>query len=96
MGADAACGFSEWKRPERILELARIAVAHRSGTERETVEEVFSGLGADDRLGWVKMPRIDISSSMVRGRAEAGQPLSHLVPEAVAEMIENEGMYAPN
>ena len=41
------------------------------------------------------MPRIDISSSLIRGRAAAGQPLRYLVPDAVAAYIEREGLYRP-
>ena len=39
------------------------------------------------------MPRIDISSSLLRRRAAAGLPLRYLVPDAVAAYIEREGLY---
>jgi nicotinate-nucleotide adenylyltransferase len=39
------------------------------------------------------MPRIGVSSTLVRRRVRAGQPIRYLVPEAVAEYIEREGLY---
>jgi nicotinate-nucleotide adenylyltransferase len=40
------------------------------------------------------MPRIDVSSSMLRRRAAAGTPLRYLAPDAVAAYVEREGLYA--
>ena len=34
-----------------------------------------------------------VSSSQVRARVKAGQPIDHLVPRAVAEAIRNSGLY---
>lgn len=94
MGADAALGFGSWHRPERVLELARIGVAPRSEVERSRLEEVFTGLDGGDRLDFFDMPRMDVSSSLVRQRIAAGEPFRHLVPAAVARMIDNEVLYA--
>ena len=55
--------------------------------------EAFSELGAGDRVDFFEMPRIEISSSMVRKRIAASEPWKHLVPHEVAEMIENEELY---
>ncbi len=94
MGADAALGFGSWHRPERVLELARVGVAPRSEVERSRLVEVFAGLDGADRLDLFEMPRLDISSSLVRQRIEAGEPFRHLVPAAVSRMIDNEDLYA--
>jgi nicotinate-nucleotide adenylyltransferase len=93
MGADAALGFAGWHRPERILELARIGIAPRPGTGRAEVETVFAGMDADDRVDFIEMPEVDISSTLIRRRLDAGEPFRHLVPTAVAQMIENEDTY---
>jgi nicotinate-nucleotide adenylyltransferase len=93
MGADAARGFAGWKSPERILELARIGIVGRPGTGRGEVESVFASLGAADRIGFVDMPQVEISSSMIRRRIAAKQPFGHLVPAGVAQMIDNEDTY---
>lgn len=93
MGADAALGFNGWHRPERILELARIGIAPRPGIGQEEVETVFAGMDATDRVDFIEMPEVDISSTMIRRRLDAGEPYRHLVPAAVAQMIENEDTY---
>lgn len=93
MGADMARGFGGWKQPERILELARIGVAPRSDVSRDEVVATFEPLGAVDRVSFIDMPTVDLSSSLVRGRIGAGKTVSDVVPAAVAEMIDNEGVY---
>jgi nicotinate-nucleotide adenylyltransferase len=94
MGADAAAGLDGWKRPERVVELARIAVAERAGIERADVDEVLRRLGAGERAARVEMPSVGISSSMIRSRIAAGQPVRWLVPDTVAELIAERGLYA--
>ncbi|MDQ5894611.1 MAG: nicotinate-nucleotide adenylyltransferase [Actinomycetota bacterium] len=92
-GSDTARGIGNWHRPERVLEMANFAVAPRSGADRESVSEVFEGLGAGDRLEFFEMPEVGISSTLVRERIGAGRPWKHLVPHEVAEMIDNEDLY---
>jgi nicotinate-nucleotide adenylyltransferase len=94
MGADAAAGLGEWRNPERILELARVAIAERPGVERDAVEEVLEGLGGMERASFVEMPVIGVSSSMVRERVAAGRPIRYLVPDGVADVIERRGLYS--
>lgn len=93
MGADAAVGLESWKRPERVLELARLAVARRAGIADADVLAVLRSLGAEDRSTVLEMPQFGVSSSAVRERAAAGRPLRYLVPEAVARFIEEKRVY---
>lgn len=93
MGADAAVGLESWKRPERVLELARLAVARRSGIADADVLAVLRSLGAEDRSTVLEMPQFGVSSSAVRERAAAGRPLRYLVPEPVARFIEEKRVY---
>lgn len=95
-GADAALGFGGWHRPERVLELARVAVAPRSGVDRAEIESVFAELDGMERLRFFGMPEVDISSTLVRERIETGGPWHHLVPHAAVEMIKNEDLYGRN
>jgi nicotinate-nucleotide adenylyltransferase len=93
MGADVAATLPEWERPERVVELARLGIAARPGVDPGEVEAALEKVGAADRAEMIAMPRCDTSSTMVRERAAAGEPLRGLVPEPVAEMIEREGIY---
>lgn len=93
MGADAAVGLESWRRPERVVELARLAVARRAGVSDPDVASVLRSLGAESRATMLEMPEFGVSSSVVRERAAAGRPLRYLVPEAVARFIEEKRIY---
>jgi nicotinate-nucleotide adenylyltransferase len=93
MGADAAAGLEGWREPERVLELARVAIAQRPGVEPAAVQDVLERLGGTDRATFIDMPVIGISSSMVRERVREGRPIRYLVPAEVAEVIESRGLY---
>lgn len=94
MGADAALGLESWREPRRVVELARLAIARRAGVSDPDVAAVLRSLGAEDRATVLEMPQFGVSSSAVRERAAAGRPLRYLVPEPVARMIEEKGIYS--
>lgn len=93
MGADVAAGLEGWHRPERVLELGRVAIAERPGFDRSEADEVLERLGARDRVDLIRMPSIGISSSMIRARIASGRPIRWLVPDEVAELIAERGLY---
>jgi nicotinate-nucleotide adenylyltransferase len=93
MGADAAVGLESWRNPERVVELARIAVARRAGVSEADVAAVMRSLGCEGRETMLEMPQFGVSSSAVRVRAREGRPLRYLVPEPVARFIEEKGIY---
>jgi nicotinate-nucleotide adenylyltransferase len=94
VGGDMAHSLPTWRDPEGVLELARLGVAEREGVRRADISERLAGLArAPDRVCFFDMPRIDISSSLIRRRAAAGRPVKYLVPDAVAAYIEREGLY---
>ncbi len=93
MGADAAVGLESWRRPERVTELAGLAVARRSGVSDAEVAATMRSLGCEGRATLLEMPQFGVSSSAVRERAAQGRPLRYLVPDAVAELIEAKGIY---
>ena len=93
MGADAAVGLESWRHPERVAELARLAVARRAGVADAEVGAVLRSLGAADRATMLEMPQFGVSSSAVRERAAARRPLRYLVTEPVARFIEEKRIY---
>lgn len=93
LGADQAASLPEWRGPEEVLRLAVVAVAEREGGRREEVRRATAGLRGAERIGFFAMPRIDVSSTLVRERAATGRPVRYLVPDAVAELIEEGGLY---
>ncbi len=94
VGADQALGLPEWREPAALLELAELGVAGREGvSEADVVEKLETLPGAAARVRFFSMPRIDISSSMIRARVAEGRPLRWLVPDLVAEYIAEHGLY---
>ncbi|MBA2522164.1 MAG: nicotinate (nicotinamide) nucleotide adenylyltransferase [Solirubrobacterales bacterium] len=93
MGADVAAGLRDWRRPERVLELARIAIAERPGLAHSDVDPVLAKLGARSGAAVVEMPALDVSSSMIRERIAKGRAVRWLVPDPVADLIAEHGLY---
>jgi len=94
VGGDMAHALPTWHRPEAVLALADLGVAEREGVLRRDITERLAGLAAADRIRFFDMPRLDISSSMIRRRVAAGVPIRHLVPWAVEDYIARAGLYA--
>jgi len=99
VGADQACALPQWHEPSEVLARARVAVASREGVAREAVRARLEGLRAADgapaseRLDFFDMPRIDVSSSLVRSRVASGRPIRYLVGERVASEIDKRALY---
>jgi nicotinate-nucleotide adenylyltransferase len=89
LGGDQAAALRAWHAADDVLSLATIAVAERSGHHRTAIAEA---VGSDD-LVFFEMPQIDISSTMVRARAAARQPIRYLVPDRVAAYIGAQSLY---
>ena len=94
LGADQAANLASWHQPERVMELARVAVAAREGMEREAVMRRLHDLAGTGMIDFFEMPRIDISSTLLRERVGLGRPLRYLVPDAVAQAVAEHGLYA--
>jgi len=93
LGADQARRLRTWHAPERVLAGARVAIAERDGIGRDAVVAELDGLAGADRIEGFAMPRVDVSSTLVRERVAAGLPIRYLVPDAVAERIAARGLY---
>ena len=93
LGADVAAGLASWKEQERVVELARLGVVPRPGVGLGSVRSALERLGAADRAEIIEMPLCGVSSTMIRQRVAAAWPLRHLVPDPVAELIRDRGLY---
>jgi nicotinate-nucleotide adenylyltransferase len=86
LGSDAAAGLLTWERAEEVRELATIVVVERPGSP-----------AVPALPGWrwerVEVPPLEVSSTELRARAEAGRPLDFLVPAAVVDCIRERGLY---
>ena len=93
IGADELAAFPTWTRPGRVLELARIGVATRPGSDRSELERVVGSLPRSGRVELFPITPLAVSSSEVRERVRAGLPIDDLVPEAVAAEIRRLDLY---
>jgi nicotinate-nucleotide adenylyltransferase len=93
-GGDMARSLPSWREPEQILSLATLAVAERAADRRDAISAAIAPLAGADRVRFFDMPRIDVSSSLVRERVASGRPIRYLVPDAVAAAIAQNGWYA--
>ncbi|HEU4671756.1 MAG TPA: nicotinate-nucleotide adenylyltransferase [Candidatus Limnocylindrales bacterium] len=94
LSTEALAGFPSWHRPERILELACLAVVPRAGRPElapSWIEEALPGSGP--RIRWLDGPAIDVSASQIRARAATGRSIRYLVPGAVAAYIAHHDLY---
>jgi nicotinate-nucleotide adenylyltransferase len=94
MGQDSLADLPNWRQPQRIVSLARLAVARRSpweAAEADALEKEVAGIS--QRLVWLDMPRIDVSSTAVRERVRQGQSIRYWVPPAVEEYIRQHRLY---
>ncbi|MEK6274996.1 MAG: nicotinate-nicotinamide nucleotide adenylyltransferase [Actinomycetota bacterium] len=87
VGADQAAGFGRWREPAEVLKWVKLAVGTRSGYPLPDM----SAYG--DRVVPFELASPEVSSSEVRRRIKAGEPIDDLVPPSVAKLVEEEGLY---
>ena len=104
LGADDFQDLPSWYRWEELLTMTNFAVVGREeegvddlsdflarlapGMPPATGGELSWTLPWGTRVCYISMPRLDISSTLLRGKLEQGKSLAFLVPEAVARELE--------
>jgi nicotinate-nucleotide adenylyltransferase len=88
LGDDALADLPNWKEPAELPKYAAIVVAPREGAG-VAVSLPFEA----SALERIEMPIVDVSSTDLRRRVRLGQSLRYLVPDAVLEFIEAQGLY---
>lgn len=85
LGADCLGRLPQWKGIDEIHAMLKFAILPRgkSGTELD-----------NDRLIAVPMPTLAVSSTLVRDRNSRGEPVTDLVPAAVAAYLQQERCYS--
>ncbi len=93
LGADQASRLADWRAPDEVLALAEIAVVDRGGVAREDVSRAVDRVAPGAGVAYFDMPRVDISSTLVRERVSAGASIRYLVPDPVAAFVEEHDLY---
>lgn len=89
-GADAVLEILTWKDPEAVLNEAHFIAGRRPGYDLTKLDDQRFG----GRVSTMEIPALAISSTDLRNRVKEGRPIRYLVPLAVAEYIEERGLYA--
>ena len=105
LGGDAFAGFARWRDPERILQLAHLAVLTRPD-EPLSDDPVLAALTADrlrppealaayphGGLTRIEATQLAIASSDIRARIATGRDPSFLLPDPVLGYIREQGLY---
>jgi nicotinate-nucleotide adenylyltransferase len=87
IGIDALDSFERWRSPERIRELATLAVLSRRDRSLAETE------GGDGSVVQVSSRRIDVSSTEIRRRLKEGKPITAFVAESVERYIATANLY---
>jgi len=87
VGADEGASFPTWKEPDEVLRWVKLAVGTRSGYPPPDLARY------GDRVIAFELESPDVSGDLVRKCIRERQPVDDLVPRAVAEAIEELGLY---
>ena len=87
LGADAVALIETWHRAADLRHLVTVVVVNRPGFDE-----------VSEMAGWkvekVRIPSLEVSSSMLRERMAAGFPADALVPAAAMRVVRKYGRYA--
>ena len=91
LGRDQWDEFATWREPDEVLRLASVGVLSRAGDGSGPGPGL--GPGTHERVRFVDVTRIDVSSTEIRRRVGVGESVRYLVPDAVIEIIFRESLY---
>lgn len=92
-GADNWIGFDRWHRARHIIERYGVIVYPRPGIETDADSPPVSGIPAG-RVSYLDdVPRIQLSSTLIRQWLAKGRDCSMLLPAGVTDYIRTKGLY---
>ncbi len=90
-GADAVLEIMQWRKIEQVADFCQFIAATRPGYR---LESFHLSRKLADNIRFMEVPALAISSSDIRRRVAAGEPIKYLLPEAVEAYIREHGLYA--
>lgn len=93
LGGDQAAALPTWHEPEKVLERASVAVFERMSWSRNAIVIKIGRMPGVERVRYLDMPLIQVSSSAIRRRVREGVPIRYLVPDKVVEYITTHELY---
>jgi nicotinate-nucleotide adenylyltransferase len=96
MGADSLVDLPNWREPERICQLATLAVVRRAGqsVDYSPLAKLIAPQRLDAmRAHEVQMPIVELSSHEIRARVGRGDSIRYRTPRAVEQYIASHELY---
>jgi len=93
LGGDSLAQLLSWRDPAGILEQVRLAVMRRPGYEPDVDELTRALPRLPERLSWLDVPSLDISSTDLRRRVRESLPLRYLTPPQIEVYIQKHRLY---
>jgi nicotinate-nucleotide adenylyltransferase len=93
LGADAVRHIQEWHRGAELRAILHLVVVQRAGTPAFADSEAHSLGLVPERTTVLGLTPPAVSASEVRRRVAAGEPITGLVPGAVADIVAASGLY---
>ncbi len=93
MGEDSLADLLRWRKPDRLIQLTRLAVLRRPNAKIDwnTLEKELPDL--QSKIDWLNHTQIHISAREIRQRVKDGMSIEELVPKNVAEYIQQNILY---
>ena len=93
IGADSLRDLPKWNRPQELIRLCKLAVMRRPGVDAtpDMHEAILPGLA--EHVTMIDAPLVDISSTEIVARLRAGKSVRYVVPDAVLDYIQANGLY---
>jgi nicotinate-nucleotide adenylyltransferase len=94
-GTDALIEIFSWREAEEILKMIQFIGAARPGFDaRDFLRKVqLENPKTKDRIHYLEVPALAISSTDIRSRVRRGEPVRYLLPETARLFIEEHGLY---
>ena len=93
-GADAVLEILTWHEYDKLVRECRFIAVTRPGFVLERLPEVVDAEFLD-RVSFLPIPGLDISSTDIRRRVREGRSVKYLTPEPVEAYIQQQGLYRP-
>ncbi len=94
VSSETAAALPTWYEPQRVLDLAQVAIVSRLGHSDISDEWIGRNFyGREDRFVRVDSTHLGHSSTTIRARAAAGKSIRYLVPPPVQTYIEDNRLY---
>jgi nicotinate-nucleotide adenylyltransferase len=93
LGGDQAATLASWHEPEKVLARATVVVFERVHWGRNAIGIKIGRLPGAQRVRYLDMPLIQVSSSAIRRRVRESRPIRYLVPDKVVDYISSHALY---